>query len=349
MRWAIALSMGVLLLASGCKGAGKKTPGNTPSSPESGDTAGSKITEKKFVLRGHTTGPELIFRSGFEPNTRIHSQTAKDARISGTDLSVQAPANWKEDLEGHPRIGYVNIQYQGGTPDQRLAEILPGPVDPANRVLQFRIREPNVDDERGRVQANIYENNKIGALSYSVRLFIPDSFTHLRTAPFSIYWLTLMEFWNNANWTGEGYPFRISVNLRKTPTPGAPFTVELKSQVMDTKTNRWEDPPIWVSVNEDYAVPVGQWLTLNIRLEEGDVNTGYFELSITPDGGETTVVHRVSNTTHHPLDPAPNGIGHFNPMKLYTSRKVLEYMANEGQLLHLYWDDFSLSVTELAQ
>jgi hypothetical protein len=41
-------------------------------------------------------------------------------------------------------------------------------------------------------------------------------------------------------------------------------------------------------------------------------------------------------------DPAPDGVSDFNPMKLYTSRRLLEHMKSRGKTLQIYWDDFEL-------
>ena len=90
----------------------------------------------------------------------------------------------------------------------RLAEIAPDPVNPSNNTLQFWIKEPN-SGNNGRIQGNLYGNNGIYNLHYSVRLFLPGDFNILKNAPFDFRFMTLMEFWNNANWTDEDYMFRI--------------------------------------------------------------------------------------------------------------------------------------------
>jgi hypothetical protein len=42
------------------------------------------------------------------------------------------------------------------------------------------------------------------------------------------------------------------------------------------------------------------------------------------------------------MDPAPDGLTGYNPLKLYTSADIATYLGSQGKMLHLYWDDFAL-------
>jgi hypothetical protein len=287
---------------------------------------------------------QLIFQSGFEPDTKIINQNSKTAEIVGKDFSFRDLNSWKTDLEGNSKIGQFKIQYQGGNWSQRLAEITQDPFNSSNKVLKFWIKEPNVDISKGRIQANIYRNKNIREMNYSVRLLIPTDFNNVKNAPFRVKWLTLMEFWNNANWQAEKYQYRMTVNLQKWSKKTDSLKIGIRSQIRDDKMNRWRDPQIWEYINSSYAVPIGKWMKLDIHFVEGDDTTGRLVLSITPDGGETTIIHDIRNFTHHPDDPNPDGLSHFNPMKLYTSDDVINHMQKAGGLLSLYWDDFRISI-----
>ena len=48
----------------------------------------------------HGAGAQLIFRSGFEPNTSGTVDPELYADIVGTDNSVSAPNDWVNDLDG---------------------------------------------------------------------------------------------------------------------------------------------------------------------------------------------------------------------------------------------------------
>ncbi len=292
------------------------------------------------VLNSFAQAPEMIFRSGFEPGTVIVDHSSSSCDIEGTDLSVVAPNDWQTHLENHPNIGYCNIQYQGGNSSQRLAEIAPDPVNPTNNTLQYWIKDPNVDGSKGRIQMNLYNSNSgIKNLFYSVRLFLPADFNTLKNAPFDFKWLTLMEFWNNGNWTGEDYRFRIKVDLAKVED--TPDSLQVRITAQSYGSSGWTNY-IWEFYNTDFAFPVQKWMTVRIYFVEGDECNGRFIFSITPDGETETIVHNIRNFTHHPDDPAPDGLKHFNPLKLYTSEDVIDYLRDEGGLLNVFWDDFEL-------
>jgi len=65
-------------------------------------------------------------------------------------------------------------------------------------------------------------------------------------------------------------------------------------------------------------------------------------MTITSEGVEKQVIFDLTKVTHNSTDPNPNGVSDFNPIKLYTSKKLIEYMHGEGKTLQIYWDDFKL-------
>jgi Secretion system C-terminal sorting domain/Putative metal-binding motif len=282
--------------------------------------------------------PELIFHSGFEPNTTTNDESSSSVDLIGIDASVSAPNDWENDLDDHPNIGSFKIQYQGGDETERLALIAPDPENPSNSTLQFWIVEPN-SGNNGRIQGNLYGNNGLYKLFYSVRLYLPADFNVLKNAPFDFRFLTLMEFWNNANWTDEDYMFRIKVNLAKVVETADSLHIRAAGQMRGSGS--WGDY-IWDVTNTDFVVPVQKWMTLKVYFVEGDACTGRFRLSITPDGEPETIVHDIKDFTHHPDNPNPDGLSHFNPIKLYTSDETVEYMTGAGGLLNVFWDDFEL-------
>jgi Secretion system C-terminal sorting domain len=289
-----------------------------------------------FQIWGQTA--ELIFHSGFEPDTKDTTNgIASD--IFGIDNSVSPPNNWINDLDNHPDIGDFDIQYQGGNSLMRLAEIVPDPVNPQNHVLEFWLKQPNVDGKKGRVQANIYNNKNIFNLSYSIRLFLPRDFDTLKFITSEIKWLTLMEFWNNPAWA-QDYGFRITVNLQKIGLTPDSLRLGVHGQTFDTVSNLWVN--VWDTTNLSFVVQVSRWMTFQINYIEGNQSTGRFYLSVEPEGKPKTVVFDITDFTHHPLDPSPDGLSHFNPFKLYTSASLINGLTNSGRLLHVYWDDFEL-------
>lgn len=286
-------------------------------------------------------GPELIFHSGFEPNTHITIQGSNSGDISGIDNSVSPPNDWIEHFDNHPLIGDFTFQYEGGNDTMRLAEITVDPTNPLNNVLRFWIKHPNVDDTKGRVQANIYNNSDLNNVYYSTRLYLPSDFNLLKDVGAEIKWLTIMEFWNDAHWMGSSFPFRITVNLQKIGAAPDSLRIGAHGQAYDFATERYNQV-IWDTTNTSFAVPVGKWMNIEVHFIEGDEANGRFYFAVTPENETKTVVLDINNFTHHPANPSPDGLGHFNPLKLYTSDDLINYVRDQGKLLNVYWDDFKI-------
>ncbi len=282
--------------------------------------------------------PELIFHSGFEPNVN-DTTNGVSADIIGADNSLSSPNDWIFDLEAHPNIGKFNIQYQGGNDTMRFAKIIQDPTDSSNKVLQYWLKYPNVAGTKGRVQANLYGNTNLFEISQKVRLYLPADWNIIKNANAKIEWLTIMEFWNNLPFTDTIHPFRITLGIHKKDALSQKLSFNLKAQTMP-------NPPPWPIVWEEsdtiFSVPVERWLTLEFYFKEGDSTNGRFIMAVTPDGGKREVIFNVTNFTHHPNDNFPDGLVKYNPMKLYTSDALLNYIRTKGGVLQVYWDDFEL-------
>ncbi len=282
---------------------------------------------------------ELIFQSGFEASTTGLPLNAMQI-FSGIDNSVPPPNDWVNDLENHSNIGTFDIQYQGGDVTERYAKIITDPTGSANKVLHFWLKEPNVDGTKGRIQANIYDNNCLIEVYHTSRLFLHSDFNILQNSPETFDWLTLFEYWNNAGWTSEEYPFRITINIEKRDNSiGSPLYFGVHAQTYNGSS--WNNN-VWDIDNTDTPIVFNQWLTTEVYFKEGDNNSGRFYFAITPEGGNKKVIFDITDFTHHPEDPCPDGLTHFNPMKLYTSDELLNYMTNNGGILQVYWDNFQL-------
>ena len=291
-----------------------------------------------------TEKAELIFQSGFEPGSKVVAK-GSDADITGKDVSVEAPNDWTEDFDNHPVVGTFSLQYQGGTESQRYAKIIPEPGNPQNHVLHFWLNEPNVDGKKGRIQANIY-GGKTGLKEFyqSERIFLPEDFNQVRLYPEKINWLTIAEFWNNITWS-QSVPnrYRLTLGIGK-PAKGESdlyFIVDGQDcQLFPDDSQKYTT--LWSEMNWQVKVPIGKWFTLEYYYKEGDNKTGRFWMAIQTEGGKREVVFDLTRVTHNSIDPAPDGVTEFNPLKLYTSKQLIDYMRSEGKTLQMYWDDFKL-------
>ena len=282
---------------------------------------------------------ELIFNSGFEPGSTVLTN-GEAADVVGIDNSVSSPNDWVNDLDAHPNIGNFSIQYEGGDDSMRIAEIIQDPTDPLNNVLHYWLEDPNVDGTKGRIQSNIYGNNNLTEFYQRVRVYLHEDWNILQNSVGTFQWLTLFEFWNNAGWTGENYPFRININAEKRDSAeGSPLFFGINAE---TKIGEYWSNLIWSEDNVNAPIPINQWLTIEIYMKEGAGGLGRFYMAMTPDGATKEVIFDITNYTHHPDDRTPDGISHFNPMKLYTSNTLIDHVRANNGVLQVYWDDFEL-------
>ena len=165
---------------------------------------------------------------------------------------------------------------------------------------------------------------------------MPDDFEQLKSYPKKINWLTIQEFWNDA--TGKEFPFRVTLNMRKTTSEKGDLYFGTHAQIKEK--GKWVN--IWASINEEYEVPIGEWITIETYLVEGNENEGRFVFEVTDSLGDKETIFDITGYTHHPDDPCPDGFNRFNPIKLYTSDDLIDYMTEENKILQMYWDDFEI-------
>ncbi|MBN8486320.1 MAG: hypothetical protein J0M20_01105 [Burkholderiales bacterium] len=244
------------------------------------------------------------------------------------------------------KLAEPRIDFEGGTPTERDARLVPDPAQPARKVLAFSLQQAYAKGwsgkpAKGRVQMDVYGNQGIRQLRVRVRVKLPADMAVLRDFPGRIDWLTVSEWWNNASWSNEPLPFRITVNLTK-PQAGRGSALRLQAHAQSLGTaGRW-DKTWWEQTNDAFEFPVGRWVTLEYWLVEGDSRSGRFQLTATVEGQKPLTVLDVSGPTHDPSDPKPNGWGHFNPLKLYTSKQVIEYAHRNIRALQIMWMDLHI-------
>lgn len=295
-------------------------------------------------------GPELIFQSGFEPDSKVIEKGQgvitihSDADVVGIDHSLLPPNDWVRDFDHHPDIGNFQLQYQGGEISQRFARIIPEPVNPDNHVLHFWLNEPNVQGKKGRIQANIYGGNGMKEFHQSTRVFLHDDFNTVRTYPDKIHWLTIAEYWNNITWNQSvPHGFRITLGTGKPVEGESDLYFILDAQDCQLFENgRQKYITLWAETNEKVKVPIGEWFTLEYYYKEGNDKTGHYYLAMLKEDGKKEVIFDLNKITHNTGDPDPDGVSDFNPLKLYTSKGLIDYMSSKGKTLQIYWDDFKL-------
>ena len=295
------------------------------------------------IEQANVSSGELIFQSGFEKSVEVIRKNA-DSDIIGTDSSVAAPNDWVKDLDNHQNIGNFNIQYEGGDSTMRFAKIIPEPGNPDNHVLQFWLNDANVNHTKGRIQGNLYGNNGIKEFYQSVRVFLHDDFNAVKKYPKEIHWLTIAEFWNNITWSQTvPYRFRITLGIGKPVPNESDLYFILDAQDCELFADgKQKYTTVWAETNSNAKVPIGKWFTMDFYYKEGNQENGQFYLSIKPKNEQKKIIFDLKRITHNTQDPKPDGISDYNPIKLYTSGDLIEYMKSQKKTLQIYWDDFRL-------
>ena len=294
--------------------------------------------------------PTLLLKSDFDraavvPATGPYFHGAPEQYEDLDGVTVRPPVD--EPAPDHPHLGKCRIYYEGGDAAQRSACLVPDPAVPSNRVLRFRITEPNVAYQwpdfiqyKARVQAEVYGNVEWRDFYQTVRLRFPAEMAALRDYPGKIGWFTLMEFWNNAGWTDEPHVFRFGFHLEKPdPAPGTDLYFATGSQTYSPAKGFVD---IWRTHNSALPVPFGEWMRLELYFREGNADTGRFFAAVTPANGQRTVLFDVHGWTHHPDNPEPAGLKQNCPLKLYTSDEVMNHLRSRGLALEVDWDDLEI-------
>lgn len=283
---------------------------------------------------------ELVFNGGFEGVTI--EQNGTKAHINGIDTAFTEKNNW-DDWDKGDDVPFFNINYEDGDISQRKADLVDDPIHPGNTVLHYDIKSTNVfkrnDPLKSRIQVQMVDMQCIREYYHTVDIMFPSDMAQLKSYPDKIIWLSIFEFWNNGNWTGERFPFRITVSLHKEKEVEADLHYNVHAQTFK-KPNNFTD--VWNETATNFAIPFDQWMELELYVLEGDENNGRFYMAVTPEGGTKEVLFDINNTTQHPKEKCPDGFTHIQPLKWYTSHDLTQYMKDEGKSLEVYWDDWQL-------
>jgi len=287
---------------------------------------------------GELPEPELQvrFQSGFDGSVEVTDRTSKDASIIGSETGTEH-SNWDSDLDGGTPFGSAKIFFEDGDSSQRDARMVEDPEDSANRVMEFWIGEPhvpNLPQPKARIQLGLRDNESLHVFRYSVRVRLAEGFSALESWDKGIHWLTLAEFWNNA--PGESHTFRVTLNLNKELD--GPLQWNSHAQTQATDGGSWTD--VWESRNSMAPVPLDRWFSLEVELREGCAEDGLYRVDLVEDDGTRHEVMSIRGATHHPNDNNPDGFRNINPLKLYTSGELVNFVQSEGHSLRVLWDDF---------
>ena len=299
--------------------------------------------------------PVLLFNTGFEDETRISSNYEGSEHFTGIDHSVPEPNDWSifNSQNANSIFNSFRVNFGGGNRDVRKAEIVSDPVNPANRVLHFRVNDAN-SGPKGRIQAEfiVRKDKGIRKLYQKVKVYVPESMRVLENCP-DRFWIIIAEFWNNMAWTNilPEYAFRVSVHIQKDEGAGNNLCFMVTTNDIpyegEGKDRKYKHNYI-ESIVSPVQVPYGTWMTVEYYFQEGayeatgDLPEGHFFMAVMPEGGERKVVCSLKTITHSPSNPNPDGLTDWAAMKLYFPANLVKWIKEQGLALELYYDDLEI-------
>ena len=243
----------------------------------------------------------------------------------------------------------TGIMYEGGSEKNRYARITNDPSgDNNNHVLQYWLKDAKVSGmfkgkQKGRIQMNFAKINKTSVFQ-RFRLYLDPDLKAYQQYPKENGWFTINEFWMGAKWEKHPYPFRMTLNIGKRAGAGKPLYFLVTGAIANggkKKHGKWKD--IWGEVGSSFEVPIGEWLDIELGYKQGDKKHGRFYMAVKRENDKHfTKVFDITNWTYHPDSPKPVPLTHWQPIKIYTSGYVIDFVRRKGGAVQLYWDDMKI-------
>jgi len=273
----------------------------------------------------YDTTHELLFQTGFEGSVVTKKGSTWD-NIVGTDTTFTEKSNWEFLCDGR-WIKNAFINYEDGSYSQRYAKVVADPEDNSNSVLMFKILEPHIiegDHKKGRVSA-ILETGDIYSISQTLRLYLHPTMVTLKKWDRKVDWLTIFEFWSTDY-------YRITVSMFKSNIPNDEMYFKVSSGSR-TLVSKFKEE--WSKTDTQYPIPFGEWFTISLNLTLDNAENGRLLMEITDSGQRKNTIFDLTREFGN-----PEGFTKINPMKLYTSDSLIEYLKKNNSELEFFFDDW---------
>ncbi len=238
------------------------------------------------------------------------------------------------------KSGRIYINYETFDTISAIAQVEDAPMISGKKAMHFKINSPNVEKKgekaKSRVQLDMVKKTGMKSFVSEVSVFFPKTMNKLSSYPYPITWLTLQEYWN-APPNDKGTTFRISLGLWKSKTGKLHFGFKAQDYIDGEfiEVERGDE--------EHLEVPIGRWFRLRTEIKEGDKNTGSLKVSMV-DGKQKRVLYKRKMQTmatafcekKHPQQ----GFTLTQPIKLYTSAHLTDWMRDRGYAIEAYFTDW---------
>lgn len=265
------------------------------------------------------------------------------------------PVAGREDRHARLRIdrggghsAALGVFYEGGSERDRFARIDSDPQNRANRVLHYWLRNARVEGQKkgrakGRIQLDLGKL-QLGSVFQRYRLYLHPDLEWYRRMPAANGWFTINELWMGARWRRHPYPFRLALGIAKPAGAGQPLYFIAAGEVSAGGAigkGNWES--VWTEVARNFEIPLGEWLDIEMGYRQGDRRSGRFYLAVRRQSDSRfTTLFDVRNWTYHPDSPQPVALSDWQPLKLYTHSRVIDFVRRGGGVTQLYFDDLEI-------
>lgn len=264
------------------------------------------------------------------------------------------PVRGREDKHARLRVdrsaaggSVLGIFYEGGSERDRYARISAAP-DGGDRVLHYWLKNARAEGQKsgrykGRIQLNLSEL-QLDSVFQRYRLYLHPDLEAYRRLPRSNGWFTINELWMGARWRGHPFPFRLGIGIAKPEGVGKPLYFLAAGEVSAggaIRKGKWKT--IWSQVAGNFEIPLGEWLDIEMGYRQGDRSSGRFYMAVKPASeSRFTTLFDIKNWTYHPDSPQPVALSDWQPLKLYTSSRVIDFVRRGGGVTQLYFDDLEI-------
>ena len=194
---------------------------------------------------------------------------------------------------------------------------------------------------KGRIQLAL-RNLAMTEAFQRYRIYLHPDLDLYRSYPDDNAWFTINEMWFGASWEGHPYPFRITLGIHKESGVGQPLrlvaTGEMGGPLQDSV---WRG--VWQSVGRSFEVPTAEWIDIEIGYRQGDRSSGRFYVAVgrRPGAAPTTLID-VHDWTYSPASREPVPMTHWQPLKFYTSDRIISHVTGRGGTAQLFFDDLEI-------
>jgi hypothetical protein len=287
------------------------------------------VTVNKGTAITTTTLTDALYFSGNMDNVTITALDGKEPVFNG----------WSE-LKSHPFV--EGLKMLGKSPFARQ-EIAKDPINTTRNAFYAQIIDDDANTSgTSRAQTSLHFKDGVNLEVYhtSHRIYLDPDIAFMTNYSSKISWFIIFEIWNKHvdGWDGDvAGSARWDLLINKETGSGQPLYWRIKSETMQPASAEYNN--IWNYTNKAVPVPIGKWVTLDLYMKRGEGTAGRFTVKITPDGGATTVLFDVNNTTIYPGHPEIP-LYSFQPFKLYLDDAYLDYMRANGKKISAYYNDF---------